>query len=222
LSIDIEKLIQDDLKDRTNKSLREQSLREYYNNPNYCNYCGEVILVSKNKRPSDIRQKKFCNNSCAASYNNQGVRRNYKDDVDYDILTTCLNCGNEVRRNKKYCSQNCQNEYEQNIWEEKWLNGEISGNKNSVWTQASERVRTYLFKKYNKKCSRCGWGETNPYTGKIPLEIEHIDGNANNTTPNNVTLLCPNCHSLTATYRGANRGNGRPKTWMPKIIEVDV
>ena len=62
----------------------------------------------------------------------------------------------------------------------------------------------------------------NPFTGNVPLEIEHIDGDANNTSPDNVTLLCPNCHSLTSTYRGANRGRGRPKTWIPKSVEVDL
>ena len=137
-------------------------------------------------------------------------------------LKECLNCNNKIPNRNKYCSIKCQNEYEQKIWEEKWLNGEVSGNKNSVWTQVSERVRTYLFKKYNNKCSKCGWGEINQFTGKIPLEVEHIDGDANNTTPDNVTLLCPNCHSLTATYRGANRGNGRPKTWFPKPVEVET
>jgi len=49
----------------------------------------------------------------------------------------------------------------------------------------------------------------NPYTGNVPLEIEHKDGDAYNNDPDNVTLICPNCHSLTKTYRGANRGNGR-------------
>lgn len=118
----------------------------------------------------------------------------------------------------KYCSIKCQHEYKQKQWEEKWFAGEVSGNMNSEWTDVSNRVRTYLFNKYNNKCSRCGWGETNPFTGKIPLEVEHIDGNPYNTTPGNVTLLCPNCHSLTATYKGANKGNGRAKTWIPKKL----
>lgn len=136
-------------------------------------------------------------------------------------LKKCLNCDKEISHKNKYCSNKCQREYEQKQWKEKWLNGETSGNCNGIWQDVRDRVRNYLFKKYDNKCSRCGWGEVNPYTGKIPLEIEHIDGNAENTTPENVTLLCPNCHSLTATYRGANRGNGRPKTWIPKT-ELDV
>ena len=77
-------------------------------------------------------------------------------------------------------------------------------------------VTVILFNKYDNKCVKCGWGETNIHTGNIPLEVEHIDGNAENSSPENVTLLCPNCHSLTKTYKGANKGHGRKKTWIPK------
>lgn len=49
----------------------------------------------------------------------------------------------------------------------------------------------------------------NTYTGKIPLEVEHIDGNFLNNKEENLILLCPNYHSLTSTYKGANRGNRR-------------
>jgi hypothetical protein len=35
----------------------------------------------------------------------------------------------------------------------------------------------------------------------IPLELEHIDGNNNNNSWSNLTLLCCNCHALTDTWR---------------------
>jgi hypothetical protein len=34
-----------------------------------------------------------------------------------------------------------------------------------------------MLEKAEYKCSKCGWGECNPYTQKIPLEIHHRDGN---------------------------------------------
>ena len=49
----------------------------------------------------------------------------------------------------------------------------------------------------------------NPYTINSPLEIEHIDGDYRNNTESNLVLLCPNCHSLTSTYKGANVERGR-------------
>lgn len=54
-----------------------------------------------------------------------------------------------------------------------------------------------------------GWGEKNPFTGNIPLEIEHLDGDYTNNKEENLAVLCPNCHSLTSTYKGTNKGNGR-------------
>lgn len=222
MSVDIEKLIQDDLEDKTNKNLRERALREYYNNPNRCKYCDKIIIVGKSEAPYKVRSKQFCNSSCAASYNNKGKRKNYKEGIDYDTPRFCLNCNKPVPREKKYCSRNCQTEYEQKEWEKKWFNGEVSGNNNSAWVQPSGRVRTYLFRKYNNKCAECGWGEINPFTGNIPLEIHHKDGNSHNTTPDNVTLLCPNCHSLTENYRVANKGNGRRMMWVARPIEVEI
>lgn len=47
----------------------------------------------------------------------------------------------------------------------------------------------------------------NKFTNIIPLEVEHMDGNYKNNEENNLILLCPNCHSLTATYKGANLNN---------------
>ena len=54
------------------------------------------------------------------------------------------------------------------------------------------------------------------HTNTLPLEIDHIDGNSENNSEENLRLICPNCHSLTANYRGANRGNGRNITWIIK------
>lgn len=123
----------------------------------------------------------------------------------------CRCCDKELTKHQKlYCSHSCQIAYQQLKWEEKWLNYDkdiIYNKEYKFWTNV--RLKNALFKKYNKKCARCGWGEINPFTQKIPLEIEHIDGNFRNNSPDNVILLCPNCHSLTKTYKGANKGHGR-------------
>ena len=52
------------------------------------------------------------------------------------------------------------------------------------------------------KCECCGlsaWLD-NP----ISLEVHHEDGDSLNNTLENLTLLCPNCHSLTDNYKGKN------------------
>jgi len=89
----------------------------------------------------------------------------------------------------------------------KWKAGLVNGMKGQY--QISRHIIKYLHEKYNYRCCRCSWNEINPYTKKTPLEVEHKDGNYKNNIEENLELLCPNCHSLTSTYKGANRGNGR-------------
>ena len=119
----------------------------------------------------------------------------------------CKNCGKPLKRGKSYCSNACQHHYEYKEYIYKWKNGLVNGMKGKY--QVSNHVRHYLYEKYNYRCALCGWSKINPFNNIIPLEIEHIDGNYLNNSESNLTLLCPNCHSLTATYKGANRGNGR-------------
>lgn len=120
----------------------------------------------------------------------------------------CLNCGKELKgQQTKYCCNQCQMDYQHKQWVIRWKNGEETGiiGKYGI----SKHLKRYLFEKYNYKCAYCGWGKTNPFTKTLPLEIEHIDGNYLNNSEENLIVLCPNCHSLTATYKGANKGNGR-------------
>ncbi|GAC1388954.1 MAG: hypothetical protein NVSMB31_04020 [Vulcanimicrobiaceae bacterium] len=70
-------------------------------------------------------------------------------------------------------------------------------------------MRRALIYLLGEQCSRCGWKERHPLTGKVPIEVEHIDGNWRNNHPSNLTLICPNCHSLTPTFRALNKGRGR-------------
>lgn len=86
--------------------------------------------------------------------------------------------------------------------------GTIGGN------QISWHIRKYLLRKTNYCCERCGWGEQNPFTLTIPLEIHHKDGDFTNNSENNLEVLCPNCHSLTENYRGAKTKGGGSCHWV--------
>lgn len=120
----------------------------------------------------------------------------------------CLNCGKELTdKRNKYCNNKCQAEYQYREWVTRWKEGKESGISGSYGI--SKYLKRYLLEKFHYKCAKCGWGETNPYTNTLPLEVEHIDGNYQNNSEDNLILLCPNCHSLTSTYKGANKGHGR-------------
>lgn len=121
----------------------------------------------------------------------------------------CLQCGKEPARSIYiYCSNRCQQDYFYKKYIGRWKNGEITGLQNSLGI-VSSYVKRYLRIKYNNQCSICGWKEINPYTQQTPLVADHIDGNWRNNVESNLRLICPNCDSLTATYAGLNRGNGR-------------
>lgn len=53
-------------------------------------------------------------------------------------------------------------------------------------------------------CEHCGWAEET-IDGYIPLELDHINGDRHDNRIENLRVLCPNCHSLTPTYRGRGK-----------------
>lgn len=73
---------------------------------------------------------------------------------------------------------------------------------NSIYQSNKLRQRLLKENVLEHKCSNCNNSEWlgNP----IPLELEHINGDSSDNRLENLTLLCPNCHSLTPTYRGKN------------------
>jgi 5-methylcytosine-specific restriction endonuclease McrA len=58
-------------------------------------------------------------------------------------------------------------------------------------------------------CKECGIDTWNGE--KIPLELDHINGKSTDNRIENLRLLCPNCHSLTNTWRGRNINTGKIK-----------
>lgn len=119
----------------------------------------------------------------------------------------CPGCGKGGLKNT-WCSLSCRNTSKNSVFIQNWKAGQESGVVSGGGI--SSRLRSYLIGQANNVCSRCGWGEINPTTGKTPLTIDHINGKWWENTPENLRVLCPNCHSLTPTYGILNRGNGRP------------
>ena len=124
-------------------------------------------------------------------------------------MFTCLNCGKTQngRKVRKFCNSKCQQEFEYKKYIDEWKNGNVNGMRGEF--NISRHIRRYLFNKYDNKCALCGWSKINIYTGNVPLEIDHIDGDYKNNNEDNLILLCPNCHSLTPTYKALNIGQGR-------------
>lgn len=195
---------------RTYQSVRIKlsNLGYYENNNRYeeikCKNCGKTFISRKKEK------RRYCSQSCAATINNRdfpkkvkttSIKLEYKKDIKTIIENNCPNCGKTTR--KKYCSNQCQREHQKQIIFQKIESGDTTLN--------HRQYRKYLIHKYGNKCMKCGWSKVNPKSGRVPIQLEHKDGNPENNDLSNLELLCPNCHSLTPTYMGLNRGNGRYK-----------
>ena len=65
-----------------------------------------------------------------------------------------------------------------------------------------ESLKPHLIKERGHKCEVCGleeWGDQ-----KIPLEVHHGEGGRTDNNPDNLSLLCCNCHAQTDNWR--NKG----------------
>jgi hypothetical protein len=73
-------------------------------------------------------------------------------------------------------------------------------------TYQSHKLKKLLFANGIKTplCELCGWAEKS-LDGRIPVELDHINGVHTDNRLENLRILCPNCHSLQSTHRGRNK-----------------
>jgi hypothetical protein len=188
----------------TQKRQFEQRKTDYYNNPKLCKCCNNTI--SYEKRNNNI----YCSSSCAAIVNNIVPKRKRKNNLIYirfesrtkqkiyKTEKTCINCLSlfmTEHEEQKYCSLKCQQSYQRKE--------QIENN-----TASALVIKSYLLEHHGNVCMdpECIWDFS---IRPVNVELEHKDGNGDNNILENCILLCPNCHSLTATYKGKNKGNGR-------------
>lgn len=122
----------------------------------------------------------------------------------------CLQCGNEFlyghSSTGKYCSNRCNGVHKSDLRKQEWLNGTTSRFERTT-------LRRYLAEERGYKCEVCGL--SNWQGKKITLQVDHINGDPSNDAPDNVRLLCPNCHSQTEFLGAANKGRGRKSLGLP-------
>ena len=117
-------------------------------------------------------------------------------------MYNCLYCNKENKyghsKINKYCDNVCQGKY-------RWINETIPRIENGDKTEPST-VKKYLIEKFGNKCVECG--QENSWNSKpLMLQLDHIDGDSDNSLISNLRLLCPNCHTQTETYGNAGKGN---------------
>jgi len=76
--------------------------------------------------------------------------------------------------------------------------------KGSYFQSFKLKKRLFAIKLKSECCEECGWNKRSE-DGRLPLELDHINGDSTDNRFENLRVLCPNCHSLKPTHRGRNR-----------------
>ena len=143
-------------------------------------------------------------------------------------MKQCPKCNKEHEKAGVYCSRSCGNS---RVWS-KEINEQRSAklagrtvtrghmdmdkwkaNIKQAWLDkynatpfdklGMENRRRRVFEEQNYCCNKCGITEW--FSKPISLELEHKDGSTTNNSRENLEGLCPNCHSITDTWRGRNK-----------------
>ncbi len=75
--------------------------------------------------------------------------------------------------------------------------------RNSTFQSYKLKLRLFSTGVKEPRCEYCGWAEVSK-DGRVPVELDHINGDRHDNRLENLQILCPNCHSLQPTHRGRN------------------
>ena len=143
-------------------------MHEYKRKPNAeCLICKKKIY----KRPSLIEvngNRIFCSSKCYGFSSRKEV--------------PCIVCGKMLLAgfNRKTCGRACANKNRTGI---KYKIGRPKDK-----TQLFRILKLRLMEQRGKKCEKCN------YKKYEILQVHHKDRNRNNNRPENLELICPNCH----------------------------
>lgn len=185
---------------KTAAERKAQRINIYNSNPKLCRFCNENIMYDK-------RMNDFCNHSCAAAFNNKGVRRHG------EAAISCLNCETKTA-NEKYCSLECKVLF---CWNETKSELLLNG----IDTSAGNLIgKKYLKELHNGSCQICNESK---WMGKpMPLVLDHISGNPYDNSLTNLRVICHNCNAQTSTFTGKNKGHGRVERARRYVIEKKI
>ena len=120
----------------------------------------------------------------------------------------CGWCGQIINHHnaKKFCSRKCYDAYHTQEHYQHYL----QDNSIAYGQQNMQRYKKYFLEEQNHECAIChikdNWNNM-----KLTFILDHIDGNADNNSRDNLRLICPNCDSQLSTYKSKNKNSARRK-----------
>jgi protein-arginine kinase activator protein McsA len=143
---------------------------------------------------------RFCSSSCARSFSSLSNREEKNRKISNKLRSKsrkdrrCRACGKIYEPPPKYTRRRCPD----------CPVGSSRLGKVFESLRGDRSRRQHLIRERGHSCEVCQLVE---WMGRqIPIELDHIDGNPQNNSKENLRLICPNCHAQTPTYKGANVG----------------
>lgn len=126
----------------------------------------------------------------------------------------CKICNKPLSRGNQsgYC-QICLIQHRREEKIQLWLTTGQTGMK--VDTTIRGVIREYILKEQQHKCAICNipdiWNNK-----ELHFILDHIDGDAANSSRENLRLICPNCDSQLPTFKSKNKNSARNarKEWL--------
>lgn len=176
--------------------------REYYLNPSLCKECGRIIELPKNSTPSRIREKSFCNSSCAAKFTNRkrvhDCPESYRPKIFIELICKqCSICFKVLKRfasRRKFCSGKCRTQWNKSIKgpiHPCWKGGPNTISRGFYNSPEWHTLRTNVFIRdaYTcKYCKRVG-GSLNAHHIKPRKKFPELS-----LVMNNIETVCIQCH----------------------------
>lgn len=151
--------------------LREQAIARYLLVPNFCEECYSSISVGDGQKVSEVRKKRFCNRSCAASYNNRA-----KPKIKKEV---------KIKEYKKTLPERTK--------------ADLFGSSKN-WTTARSQISRHARKVYAKSgksfsCSFCGYSLYTEVCHLLDVKDFSEDSTVESINSiDNLIRLCPNHH----------------------------
>lgn len=160
-----------------------------------CSGCGSTFTV---KSKGVNRYPKYCSRVCfrkhgfpdAIAKAHESLKGKYASVIGHKKARTkiCSNCGKLIDKKpsakSRFCNMECFNTYNRASSEPKADGRVVRTQKRTLKWQ-----RKFARQLYGDRCTQCGYG-----TFPEILQVHHKDHDPRNQDPDNLDLLCPNCH----------------------------